>query len=198
MRGLLSRLLLLAVLPFGAFVALIPEGSTPAEPLPVLYPYELDGAHTGGFGEPTCHSCHFDYEVNNGRGRVALEGLHEAFQPEAVYDITVVVQSEQLKLGGFQLSARFEDGSQAGTFSWDADRVMLTPGISDELQYVQHTAASTSLVDERKVTWEVSWRAPEMATGPVYFNVAGNAANDDDSAFGDWIYVEEVVVTPRK
>jgi len=32
------------------------------------YPEHLDGPLTGGFGENSCHSCHFDYDINPEEG----------------------------------------------------------------------------------------------------------------------------------
>jgi len=46
--------------------------------------------------------------------------------------------------------------------------------------------------------WTVEWTAPSLATGPVQFNVAANASNNDDSPLGDYIYVKAVRSTPQK
>jgi len=42
----------------------------------------------------------------------------------------------------------------------------------------------------------MNWPAPAAAAGPVQFNVAANASNNDDSPLGDYIYVKAVRSTP--
>ncbi len=39
--------------------------------------------------------------------------------------------------------------------------------------------------------WTVKWKAPEVISDSIYFNISANAANGDQSEFGDWIYVRE-------
>jgi hypothetical protein len=72
-----------------------------------LNPDHLDGAFTGGFGEQTCHSCHFDYDLNREGGSLLIQGLEDSYQPGNEYEITVTVESEHLENGGFQLTSRF-------------------------------------------------------------------------------------------
>jgi hypothetical protein len=43
----------------------------------------------------------------------------------------------------------------------------------------------------------MSWKAPGSTT-PVQFNVAANAANDDNSPVGDFIYTKQAVVAAAK
>jgi len=188
-------LLLMPPLVFAGMAASVPEPTVP--PISAAYPDHLDGAYTGGFGEPTCQACHFDYEVNNDRGLVTLQNLDDTYEPGASYELKVRVESDHLRNGGFQLTARHPDGSQAGRFFWDGDRVTLTPTISDEVTYVQHAEGGTAPTNERSVSWNLTWKAP-ASESPVIFNVAGNAGNADDSAFGDFIYVEEIQLKPAK
>jgi len=156
-------------------------------------PDHIDGSFTGGFGEETCRSCHFDYDLNMDGGSLSIQGVDEPYEPGASIPVTVTVQSERLEIGGFQLTARFEDGTQAGSFAWDGDRLMFTPGIDGDIQYLQHSANGTTSAVKREVSWSFTWIAPETGD-PVIFNVAANAGNYDDSSFGDWIYAKEVIV----
>jgi hypothetical protein len=110
--------LAIAVLPARAFVE---------DPAP---------GHTGGFDEPTCRACHFDQSVNDAEGSLTLDGVPQRVQPGKTYRLIVTLERPGLARGGFQLSARFADGTLV--------------------------------------------------------HVAANAANDDDSQFGDFIYVLEV------
>ena len=166
-----------------------------------MNPDHLDGAFTGGFGELTCHSCHFDYDLNMEGGKLITEGIPDRYNAGERYNITVRIQSEQLEIGGFQLTARFlENGKQAGSFSWSGDRLRFTPesSVGDSIQYIQHSSNGTAPTANRTVEWSFMWTAPETAQEPVLFNLASNAGNYDDSSFGDWIYVKELKSVPEE
>ncbi len=172
------------------------KSGLPLADLDDFNPEHLDGAFTGGFGEQTCHSCHFDYDLNMDGGSLNIEGLPDPYEPGAEYPLTLTVESEQLEKGGFQMTARFEDGTQAGWFEWESDRLMVTPSISEEIQYVQHSEKGTGPANERELSWTLTWQAPEDEAGLVIFNIAANAGNNDDSAFGDWIYTKKIAIKP--
>lgn len=191
------KLLSIILLPFLIGIYL-PERASSVKTGHIKFnPERLDGPFTGGFGEQTCHSCHFDYDINMEGGSLTIEGIKDSYQPGTSIDITVTVESERLEIGGFQLTSRFEDGSQAGRFDWDGDNLMFTPSVSEDIQYLQHSAEGTRPTGDRKVNWSFTWLAPENNKGPVIFNLAANAGNDDDSSFGDWIYVKEFTVLPE-
>lgn len=158
-----------------------------------LNPDHLDGAFTGGFGEETCRSCHFDYDINPEGGSLNISGIPDTPKPGKDYEITVTVQSDHLEVGGFQMTARFEDGTQAGEFLWEGDRLMFTPSVTDSIQYLQHSREGTSPNGKREVSWAFIWKAPNLVLGDVLFHIAANAGNHDDSSFGDWIYAEEII-----
>ena len=64
--------------------------------------------------------------------------------------------------------------------------------------YVEHTQAGTALRGDAG-RWTVGWTAPAgNARGVVEFDVAGNAANDDDSPLGDFIYTHTLRVAPAR
>jgi hypothetical protein len=161
-----------------------------------LYPDHIPGAFTGGFGEQSCHSCHFDYEINDPRGSLTVEGPDTNYTPSTPFDFTLTLQSERLAIGGFQLTARFEDGSQAGQFTWDGDHLTFTPTANDSVQYLQHEGMGANLTSDGKITWEFTWIAPDEKSEPVIFHIAANAGNHDLSAFGDWIYLKEFTLLP--
>lgn len=192
------KLIPIILAPFAIGIALAGIEVPPEiKPTSKFNPDHLDGAFTGGFGEETCRSCHFDYDLNMEGGSLSIDGLNEEYEPGSEVDIIVTVQSEQLEIGGFQLTARFEDGSQAGTFEWEGNRLRVTPEVSGDVQYIQHSEEGTEPTGEREVSWSFTWIAPETG-GPVIFNVAANAGNYDDSSFGDWIYAKEIEVTSSK
>lgn len=162
-----------------------------------LNPDPIQGPFTGGFGEETCRSCHFDYDLNMEGGSLEIRGLSDTYKPDNDYEITVKVESEQLEVGGFQITSRFEDGTQAGSFDWDGDHLMYTPNIEGEVKYLQHSLESTEPTKERSVEWTFTWKAPDSNSSPVIINIASNAGNDDDSSFGDWIYAKEIIIKPE-
>lgn len=158
------------------------------------YPEHLVGAFTGGFGEESCHSCHFDYELNLEDGALKVSGI-EKIQPKTTYELQVIVEREDLGKAGFQLTARFADGRQAGAFEISEDeRLMFTEQVPDSLQYVQHSPEGTEVPEKGKNQWIISWQSPEAISDSIYFNIAANAANGDQSEFGDWVYVQEFAV----
>ena len=192
------KLLSIILLPFLVGIS-IPDKKAATADLKIDFnPEHLDGRFTGGFGEQTCHSCHFDYDLNQEGGSLAVEGINDEYQPGKSYEITVTVESVHLENGGFQMASRFEDGTQAGVFEWNGERLMYTPSISDDVKYLQHSREGTTKTGEREISWKFYWIAPESDSGNIIFNIAANAGNDDDSAFGDWIYVKEIELSaPR-
>ena len=42
--------------------------------------------------------------------------------------------------------------------------------------------------------WVLDWQAPSKKAGAVKINVAANAANGDDSEFGDLIYAHAYIL----
>jgi hypothetical protein len=154
---------------------------------------------TGGFGEPSCHSCHLDNPINAPGGRLAMTGVPPRFDAGRPYEITVELSRGHLRRGGFELSARFAAGklrgSQAGTWRLPDSRVQLQPSKDKRLLFVQHATTGTVAAQRGALTWTVEWTAPSTAPGPVRFNVAANASNDDASPLGDYIYLGELTST---
>jgi len=148
-------------------------------------------ARTGGFGEMTCHECHWDNPVNEPSGRLTLLEMPATYIPEARYSIIVDLAHPGLVFGGFQLSARFDGGPSAGT-----DAGVLRPidelaeRVTDEggrVIYVQHTKAGATAARPGAARWTLEWTAP-AGNAPVIFHAAANASNGDASPLGDFIY----------
>ena len=150
-------------------------------------------AVTGGFGEPTCQLCHSEAAVNSGPGRLLLDGVPHAYEPGAAYPITLTVVHGGARVFGFELAARHEGGGQAGSLAPAAgseERVGITPeaGIS----YAHHLRPGTMPLAPDTARWLLVWTAPD-AGGTVSFHAAANAANDDDSPLGDYVYTATAV-----
>jgi hypothetical protein len=144
-------------------------------------------AHTGGFGEPTCQACHFEGDLNDPAGMLSLDGIPATYSPGHTYTVTVTLHRPGLERGGFQLSTRFADGTQAGTLRADTEHLKVTNGPGD-VQYVHHLLAGTAPVHPDTARWTLTWQAPAEPGGPVVVHAAANASNGDDSEFGDYIY----------
>lgn len=162
--------------------------------------------HTGGFEEPTCHRCHFDHPVGAEGGRLELQGLPVSYEPGASYRITIVLERPGMARAGFQLSSRFLEGElrggQAGVlraYPPGGTRVDILETPAGVL-YAQHTQEGSRRLEggePPRALWGVEWTAPERPGGTVVFHLAANAGNDDDSEFGDYVYLETALSSPR-
>ncbi len=146
--------------------------------------------HTGGFGEPTCAECHFAGSAEP-VARLELTGAPASWEPGRTYRMTVALSSPGLERAGFQLSARFADGSCAGRpagglASLDERTTVAVDSITG-VAYIHHTRAGTAPRTADSTGWDFEWTAPEAAGPAVVFHAAANAANGDDSALGDEI-----------
>lgn len=152
--------------------------------------------HAGGFGEPTCQDCHFQAEVNQGSGTVELLGVPDIYESDATYDVTVALTQAGLAAGGFQMTARFEEGSQAGELAVaPAERGRAGVTIEGGILYAHHVYGGTYARDGDTMRWQLQWIAPGCSL-PVVFHVAANAADGDDSPLGDFVYTTSAVVPP--
>jgi hypothetical protein len=155
--------------------------------------------HTGGFGEPLCAVCHFDAILDDPAGSLEIVAP-ASYQPGAGYDLVVRLRHPELRAAGFQLSARFADGPragrQAGTLGATGPDVRVFSAETG-VAYASHTAAGTAPADAGTARWQLRWIAPDPA-GRVIFHAAANAANDDDSEYGDRVYSAAGTIDPEK
>lgn len=157
---------------------------------------------TGGFGDGSCHSCHFDNPINAPGGALTVSGIPERYKAAQRYVITVDLTRLALRRGGFEIAARFQTGprrgQQAGLWRALDSRVQLQSSKDGRLQFAQHTTAGTMAQPRGALRWALEWTAPGAATAPVQFNVAGNASNNDASPLGDFIYVAEIAAVAQR
>ncbi len=132
-----------------------------------------------------------------------MSGAPASYQPGQTYQLEVVLRRAGMLRAGFQLAARFADGNatgaQAGVLAPGDARSIVTWDTVTHVSYIEHNLAGTALSGDAG-HWIIRWTAPATATGPVSFHVAGNAANDDDSPLGDFIYTTalRVASAPRR
>ena len=132
-----------------------------------------------------------------------LKAWSNKIQPGKTYPITVSLEREEMKRGGFEMSARFGSGEQKGkqAGSWrslDARVQVSASQIDPSLQFVQHTTAGTLAPARGANKWIIEWTAPDAMAGPIQFNAAANASNDDASPLGDFIYLKQQSCAPSK
>lgn len=150
-----------------------------------------DGAppgHTGGFGEPDCRACHTDSDPNPADGRLKVSGFPDRVVADAHYELEIVLQHAELRSSGFQLALRSPDGKPAGKLVSLSSRTRLIEETGQV--YLQHTKDGLQPENDGTARWVFRWIATGVV-GPVYLHVAANAANDDVSPLGDYIFTLE-------
>lgn len=155
-----------------------------------------DEGYTGAPGDHgDCTSCHDTFQFANvGPGSVTVSQTPAIYQPGASYTLNVVIQDPQARRWGFQLTALDGAGHRAGTFTpLGSDTQIATTGspVMDR-EYIEHTQLGTFPGSSSGHTWQVQWTAPSTDAGTVRFFVAGNAANNDGTNQGDYIYTSSV------
>lgn len=167
--------------------------------LPFPYPDQPPLAHTGGFGEPTCQLCHFGAPLNHPDGRLDFS-VPDTYQPGRTYRLRVQLERPGMGRAGFQFAVRFSEGAslgrQAGVLRGANERFEVLAD-STGIQYAQHRHAGSALPRPGHASWTIEWTAPG-AREPVVFHLVANAANDDASEFGDFIYADSARVLPGK
>lgn len=156
---------------------------------------------TGGFGEPTCHACHFDHPINAPGGSLRLVGLPESYTAGARYSMRVGLTRRGTQHAGFQIAVRFADGPgkghDAGVLEPGDARVEIVSSREGRPHYAQHTSAGPPIGDRAETDWSVIWTAPADGRWPVTAHIAATAGNGDDSPLGDFVYLKEVRSRPR-
>jgi hypothetical protein len=166
-----------------------------------LFAYSTDPPRgiTGGFGEPACNACHFSFPLDSGRdlgGDFFLDDVPETYAPGEVYTIAVVIQQPGQMRWGYELAVRDENGEQAGDIKPD-ENSQVRIGVSNGVQYLSHKEGGTFAgLEDGPAVWQFDWLAPNKSVGTVFFNAAGNAANNDGTQFDDYIYTTEAVSEP--
>ena len=153
------------------------------------YPAGAPPGFSGGFGEQSCHACHFHAEPNTGPGKLTLSGVPERYVPGEAYTLNLTLARPGMKLAGFQLTARAKDtGMQGGTLATapgQEERVGIET--QSNIQYANQREKGTALTSPDTATWTLLWTAPRTNL-PIAIHVAANAADADGTVEGDYIY----------
>lgn len=169
-------------------VALAAAAAHPTHGGVTAFPDGPPPARTGGFGEQTCHACHFDNAVNEPGGTLSISGVPAAYAAGERYRLTVALRGGELMAGGFQLAARFADGgAQAGALRSVDERTQVNPGLGTAIQYASHARPGIEPSGDGHIEWVIEWTAP-AAGGPVVFHASALSGNGDGSPLGDRVY----------
>ncbi len=157
-------------------------------------------AHTGGFGEPTCRSCHLGLALNDPRGSLEIEGLDEGYEPGAAHRVSITVRGEGMGSAGFQAAFRVLKGDQSGAAAGRVvvldEHARLVRDPATGVEYIQHTGAGTELV-YGVGQWVFEWVAPKDDV-TVVLHVAANSANGDNSPLEDLILASSLELQPHR
>lgn len=142
---------------------------------------------SGGFGEDHCQACHSGDKVNASPGSLKISAP-QRYSPGETYAVTITLTRPGMAIGGFQLTARFvDDSTQAGTLQADGQKDRVKVMHDRGVQYAYHLRPGTELTAAEVVRWTLRWTAP-VGSRAVLFHAAANAANGDDTQFGDFVY----------
>ena len=158
-----------------------------------------DGAppgFSGGFKETSCDACHFENDINAKPGQLTITGVPERFAAGERYPLTITLTRPGMRLGGFQFTARMaEGGAQAGTLApAEGEEKRLAIQVSNNVEYANQRKPGSVPSAADTIRWTVLWTAP--TAGAVQFHAAANAADNDESARGDFVYTATVRAAP--
>lgn len=167
-----SALIAVAAILFASAASAAPDGA--------------DWDHHGGRDAQDCTACHFDSRAQADSARLTLEGIPARLRPDEIYHLTLKLNDPALITAGFLIRAAREE-NDAGHFEPADDRTEANGA------RLRTTLEGSRQVQAGAAEWKFLWRAPDDLDGPVTFNIAANAANDDMSPFGDTIYLTKIV-----
>ena len=134
---------------------------------------------------------------SNGDGGLTISSEPDMFStgyiPQVNYTIIVSLWDPDQSRWGFELTALLDvDNTQGGNLTvTEAENTQYS--MSGGREYIKHTeigtdAGTTHASSSNPKTWTMAWEAPGLGSGNVTFYAAGNGANGDGTASGDFIY----------
>lgn len=132
----------------------------------------------------SCAACHFDHEPVGRSKTLLLTGLPEYVTAGEAYEVTLRFEVASATHAGFLLSA------SSGAFEAIDNFIAAKDA---EIRSSKPLAPTDGVTE-----WSFVWRAGADATDIVTFRAAANAANDDQSPFGDKIHFRKFEVLMRE
>jgi hypothetical protein len=156
---------------------------------------------TGAPGETTCNqtNCHNSYTINTGPGSISASSTMNnwSYVPGSTYSISITVRKPSGPIFGFGTEILQPNGNNAGTIMvTNPTRTSIKTRLvgSYYRRTIVHTLNGGLTPDSCVFTF--NWVAPTTNIGNVTLYAAGNAANHNDSATGDYIYTMNHVIVP--
>ncbi|MFL6467800.1 MAG: FG-GAP repeat domain-containing protein [Pyrinomonadaceae bacterium] len=178
-------LLIVAILGFGKFPGSKTQISAASSGPP--------SSHTNAPGEGNCTSCHVSFPLNSGGGQLLITGLPKNYLPNQQIPVTVTLNHEAALRYGFQMTAIDKSGDRIGGYTLPAaspQPIQVISGIVEghERRYIEHTSDGITPTQFNTKSWNFTFNAPPRRIGKISLFAAGNAADSDGSADGDYIY----------
>lgn len=158
---------------------------------------------TGAPGEGTCVGCHYTFSQPNPPntgGKVEITGLPTSYTPGQNYTVTVTLTHPTARAWGFELTLLDQNGASANsgalTVTDSATVLKRDSNASGQPRtYLSHNGeAGIARGRTGANSWSFRWTAPAGNVGDITFYAAGNAANNQVSPEGDYIYTTSVAV----
>ena len=129
-----------------------------------------------------------------------MTGVPDRFVAGQPYRLIIALERPGMRLGGFQLTARFkEGGGQAGALApGPGEEARVSIATDGEIQYAGHKRPGAVLTEPDTASWSsLTWTAPSALT-PVVFHLAANAADGDETVEGDYVYTTAIEAEPDR
>lgn len=152
----------------------------------------------GSAGETTCltSGCHTGNALNATGGSIVISSPdlnNFVYTPGVTYTINVTVSKTGVGLFGFAMEALRSTGANAGsfvhTFPTQTQSKTATANGRTSATHLLNAGLSTN-----SKTFTFNWVAPATNVGTVTFYAGGNAANNNGTAAGDFIYTTSQLV----
>lgn len=138
-------------------------------------------------GEQSCHNV-----VSDPEDMITSNVPVEGYRRWNKYDVSVTLADPFRFKFGFMASPQAANGDAMGFLFTLDDSVQTRQG--DNYIAVTHTEVGTEGPKEFK-TWNFQWSPPnEVGNGDIYFFVAANAANSDDTSTGERNYIDTLII----
>jgi len=141
--------------------------------------------------EDGCAACHFDGPVHAESEALSLEGLPDRVGRGQSYELTVGLSDGTPEKAGFMIFFQHMSGPLGETASESV-------AVDTNGAKARSSAAGSSPDAPSSARWRLRWTAPDSIDGPVRITIWGNAANGDDSPFGDRIHRKVSLAQPKR
>lgn len=153
---------------------------------------------TGSPGEQSCSqsNCHTGSTDNSMGGSVTLTStdlINWEYTPGQTYTLTATVTQQGRSLFGIGLEALLPSGANAGTLTPGTGTTTKNATIAgNSRKNIVHNMNAGATANAHSFTF--TWTAPATDVGPITIYFAGNAANNNGTMTGDYIYTASQIV----